>query len=191
MAVITTSAGHLDVPAMLDAAGITLGESAELDRQLEEDRQHQVPAAAEVELTDELAAAFLEELGNSGSIKTAARAIGVSCHFIYKQLGRNPQFRHAWDQVRGRRLQDAADELFFAMDALSRVLVNGQESALDELINVYFQPAAEPPVAGPRPGVDPAQLSAARARFRQAGKRWAAAVLYTESREWTKLVEVS
>lgn len=129
-----------------------------------------------LELTDELAGAFLEELSSSGSTRRAARAIGVDLHLMYQRRWRDQEFRDAWDAARRRRLREASDELFAAIDRLGK-LIGGEEHALDELINVTFGAEEYPR----RRGVCPARLAAAREQLREAGKRWAAAVVSVES----------
>ena len=133
-----------------------------------------VVTAATVELTDELASAFLEELASSGSVRSAARAVGVDRQLIYRRRWGDQEFRNEWDAARTRRLYDASNELFAAIDELSALI--GEERAFDELINTTFGTQDPPPRR-----VDPAQLAVAREHLHSAGKAWAAAVVYVES----------
>jgi len=59
------------------------------------------------ELTDDLAAVFLEEFKRSGSIRASARALGVNRMTAYRLRYDDAEFRNAWDALRTRRLRDA------------------------------------------------------------------------------------
>jgi hypothetical protein len=123
-------------------------------------------------LTDELAPAFLEELERSGSIRGAARALGVDRSTAYHRRYHDKEFRRAWDAIQRRRMLHAADALIFALEDLAK-LAGGWENAIDELVNVSFDPIEEPPA---RPTVDPDRLALARERLSTAGKQWAAEI---------------
>jgi hypothetical protein len=126
-----------------------------------------------VELTDDLAPAFLAELERTGSIRASARALGVDRRAAYARRYRDSQFRDAWDVIRMRQLKAASDDLMFALDGLLKLSHCGWECAVDELVNVSFNPDCEAPS---RDGISLEQLAAARERLDSAGRAWAAAV---------------
>jgi hypothetical protein len=142
---------------------------ADLDRQVEADRRV-------VELTDELSSAFLEQLESSGSLRTAARAIGVDQRLVWERRRRDPAFRDAWDVVRRRRVHAASNELFMSLDALAHIRGCSHEDTLDELLNVRFGPDE----LAHWPGVDQELLDVAREHLWEAAKTWAAAVVAHE-----------
>jgi hypothetical protein len=145
------------------------------------------------QLTDDQASAFLEALERVGTIRGACRALEVDHRSAYERRYHDGGFRNAWDAIRRapdfpyRRIYNAADELFAAIDAFASV-VPGADLG-DELINSAFGSSEDSPC---RPGVDPARLRAARDRLRTAGTIWAKAVVHAEhDRENLELAPVA
>lgn len=124
-------------------------------------------------LTDDLVPGFLRALECSGA-RRAARAVGVDKLAAYRRRYEDGEFRRAWDAARQRRLEVAADELFFAIDQLRGLVGGSHEHAFDELINcAYLKDQPWPN----RPEVCPERLAAARRRLAEAGRAWAVAVI--------------
>jgi len=149
------------------------------------------PGVDEVEpLNDDQAAAFLEQLEHAG-VNTAARLVGVHRFAAFRRRLEDPAFWSAWEEAvarrPARRLQDAADELFWSIEAVAKLDRNYGEGALDWLIN---KPAFNEPMPcrdACQDGVDPEQLAAARDRLTTAGREWALA-LTGGQRGWRRMM---
>lgn len=105
--------------------------------------------------TPERAVAFLAALAESGQVKKAAEAVGVSAPFLYKWRDEDPSFAEAWDRaiqvaVAGmedearRRAVDGYDELVIHQGRVSYEMepVKDDEGrvVLDEQGNMMMRP---------------------------------------------------
>jgi hypothetical protein len=57
-------------------------------------------------LTKELLRAFLAAYGELGSVKAAARAVGVSKEAVYKRMDKDPDFKKEFQEVRRHQVRD-------------------------------------------------------------------------------------
>ena len=129
--------------------------------------------ALTVPLTDGLAPRFLTALERSGgSLHAASRMTNVKRGSVAARRYADPQFRNAVGVIRTQQLHDAGDQLFAAIDSMTRT-TGSMERAIDALLHASFD----------RTEAAPCHDGAVREQLRTAGLKWARAVVQATAGE--------